>query len=287
MTEKQESYEVEIDGQLYLVIPGLRKSQEGKGVSDTELDVQGDPHRPVLTEDELAALVPDPGAREWARTTRRTRTILKGVRPPGVTQLCANDRCTNLVPPSKNPGIERIFCDPICARRYHQRLYSARNAYGVGSLERNRETGEQVQFNRRRPDTLAKAETRYHAHIQRPEPDGEPVCPNATDETRGRCPAHILGDYYSQKRLCLIYAVLVEDMKEQAAKSRGEFYYRQWTTPDGRWKEDFTEDPDVAVHLKPMAERTRDISRVERLLAEIGQAQLMREAEQGISEDEI
>jgi len=260
MTEKPGEYDVTIDGEDYRVIPGLPKSQEGKEVA-FEVDVT-EILRPDPSKEVAAEYVPDPGAREWKLITKpRPVGLYKGIRAPGETVLCMNDRCTKLVPESLNPGVERKFCCRPCAMRYHQRLYGARQRDLVmGRLEVNA-TGKQLRFNRTRPRDYKAALARYRAHLEAGN------CPNATEETRKRCPSHMLEDPYSSRRWCLIYAVLVDDMKEQFARERGEIYYRQWTTGDGHWLEIDLDDPDVARHMSNEGER---LHRARKILAALG-----------------
>lgn len=261
---KAEPYTTEIGGEELLVTPGLPKGKERDEVFEADLDSAESPHTVGTTIAEER--IPDAGAREWQRITRPTGTsFYKGKRALGETRMCANDRCDNLVSESKNPGVDKIFCERACGMRYHQRHYAARQR---GQLAGTLELGEgskQIRFNRVRPRDHEAALRRYKSHL---EPG---MCPNATDDTRERCPSHMLQDYYSERRLCLIYAVLVEDMKEQFALKRGELYYRQWTTGDGRWQEAALEDPDVGRHLTLQAEKTR---RIEQLLSQIGQSEL-------------
>ncbi len=214
----EEPYEVFIDGQRIIVDPSQSEDYV-KGFPD-EPD---DPH-PV---DQFLPADPDAAA---AMRSPSTNKLYAGLRPTGTSVLCRNDRCTNLVSPSLNPGRAKIFCSRKCAHNHHNRLYEKRaGTKGRWFLERDKITGEQYQLDRTMPPNLEAAEMRYKSHIMRD------VCPQA--EPGHKCPSHELGDYYSSKRLCLIYATLVDDLYEQFAKARGRLYVRRWTSESGRWVE--------------------------------------------------
>lgn len=231
MTESKTPYDATIDGEKFLVDPNLRPGarREGEIAYDVDEDpkhFQGPhPRDDVLHEDPdlSAAMVPIPS----------TETPqFKGIPRPGTFRLCKNDRCNEFVPPSLNPGIERLFCSRRCSHNYHNRQYERTRRTKAGwFLELHRATGEQLQMLRTKPKNIVQAERRYKSHLNRE------VCPNADKESRGRCPSHAYQDYYSKRRLCLPYAVLVDDLYEQLAKSRGELYLRQWTSDDGLWVE--------------------------------------------------
>ncbi len=184
--------------------------------------------------------IPDKGARQWVQTTRppikREGEVL-----PGTFRLCKSDLCdctedngcgSNVVVPSKNPGKLKIFCCIPCGRKYHARAYNKRHRKGKKWAIEQDNKGEQYRLLRVRPRNVDAGNANYKAHLERN------MCPNATEATLYRCPSHMLKDYYSERKLCIVYAVLVDDMKEQWARTRDERYIRQYTTGDGRWLED-------------------------------------------------
>lgn len=188
------------------------------------------PH-PDLTD---ALLSSDPRAKEFLSNTQpiSQTPIYRGIRKPGEKRMCKNDRCANLVGPSKNVGVEKLFCSYRCSHLYHNRLFGIRNREASGFfLERDTIDSVPVRFIRPRPRDLVTAQLRYERHLERE------ACPLASTESSKRCPSHAFEDYYSTKRLCLIYGVLVDDLYEQTAKAKSLAYLRQWTTGDGEWKE--------------------------------------------------
>lgn len=185
--------------------------------------------------------IPDPGAREWKRLTRRPEGRPRQD-PPGTVRLCKNERCPNTVTsPSRNPGVLKLFCTPLCGQRYHSRLYARRNRSRAGQWLDRDHNQRQIQLFRVKPATEEVAEARFRAH-QEP---GH--CLNANAATGDVCPAFALRDFYGERKLCLIYAVMADDMKETFAKDRGELYVRQFTTNDGRWLDESEEV--IAPHI--------------------------------------
>ena len=208
--------------------------------------------------------IPDPRAREWEASTipiRDSRNYSPD--PPGTIRLCKNELChcapeegPSLVPcdgDNNYRGPKKLYCCVKCRHRAEMRSYMQRKRGGGTHLECNTHTGEQVVFQRTKPSNSALADQRYKTHIMRTKQGYRPTCPNATLETNLRCPAHFLGDYQSEQKRCLIYAVIVDDMKEQWAKDRQEYYIRQYTTNDGRWTdiEDFLPHMDDRQKLAP------------------------------------
>jgi len=197
------------------------------------------------------AAIPDPGARRWAEITRpdqamRPRSLGDLPPLPGQVRQCLNaPRCDGdgLIHPALGSR-RRKFCSPKCAHNYHSRRHYHRRL-GRGNFLEYESDGRQVQFERVKPTTVDKAKELYQLHLEAGK------CPNATDDTRRRCPSHFLLDPYSERKLCLVYAVRVDDMKELYARSRHEFYPRQWTTHDGRW----IDHSEFGPHLPPTPER--------------------------------
>jgi len=177
-------------------------------------------------------------------TIQEVRTYPSTEDPEGTYRLCKRDKCSNIVPRSRNPGVPRLFCSDKCAGAYHTAAYRRRNRSKTGQyLEKESRTGAQLQFYRIKPRTFEIAEARYRGHLE------QKKCPNAEFKTGFRCPAHVYEDYYSEKKLCLLYAVIVDDMKEKMAHDNGRDYIRKNTTHDGRWL-DMSE---LAPHLDPEA----------------------------------
>lgn len=147
-----------------------------------------------------------------------------------------------MVIPRGNPGNRKLFCCAKCGHRFHARAYNKRHrSPREWSLEQDN-NGEQYRLVRLKPKDAKTGDSRYLAHLERN------MCPNATEETLFRCPSHMMKDYYSTRRLCIVYAVLVDDMKECWAKDRQERYIRQYTTNDGYW---LNEKEELAVHEEP------------------------------------
>jgi hypothetical protein len=150
--------------------------------------------------------------------------------------ICKNDRCSKLVPPGKNPGKPRLFCEPACARRYHARAYYQRGQgkAGAGLIFVN-ELG-QAQVNRRIALTAKAADQRWKMHLALCEFSG------------GRCTA--ISDPYGRKRLCLIAAVLGDDWTQLKDVEEGKPVKRHSTTQDGRWLADLSEAEKTGVEKK-------------------------------------
>ena len=238
MGNDREPYITEIDGEVLIV-----SDTEDDPVATEMLDYEREAASNPANSDQY---IPDPKAREWAKSTKRMpETFYKGVVPEGFTRMCKNDRCTNMVAPSKNPGVLKLFCNPRCGQRYHARLWSKRNVNSTGwALERDSQ-GVPERFNRVKPLNSKVAEKRYHGHLE------INVCPNVI-EGRSRCPGRSNPSSVLTMPRCLIYATLVDDMKEQWAKERYEVYTRQWTSNDGEWLVDRSLDPDLRIHMDHM-----------------------------------
>lgn len=163
--------------------------------------------------------------------------------PPGIIRACKCG-CGLVVPTSLNKGVRKLFYNPQHAHRYHSRLYNRRHVSKTGQYARTDDSGNIIQFERNRPLSAIAAENYYKAHIERGN-KAATMCPLATQETDYTCPAQYHEDFWSKDKKCLIYATLVDDMREQRALEGLTYAYeRQWTTGDGRWKPDSPEsDP--------------------------------------------
>lgn len=138
--------------------------------------------------------------------------------------LCKNDRCSKLVPPSKNPGVARQFCEPRCRRRYYARKqYEQLSGSGAQGMVLHDGV---AWFNRTISVSAKKARIRLDQH--------NADCPFST--SGGACPAR--WDTYNRKKLCLIRAVLDEDWGQLMAAEAGRGFERELTTVDGRWVSD-------------------------------------------------
>ena len=194
------------DEELPILILDPKAPKGGASVFDKDTEEVASLHK-----DDTGGIIPDPGARQWkALVTPPALFHTRRPDPPGSLRLCKNDLCPNIVPPSKVNNVQKLFCNPICARRFHTRAWAKRNRSASGQwLETKEEFGKskQVQFYRIRPKTAELAVARYKAHLQRG------MCPNATDETNNKCPAYAYQDFYSKDRHCLAYATIVDYIK--------------------------------------------------------------------------
>ena len=137
-------------------------------------------------------------------------------------RLCANEKCNNSVPPSKNKGITRIYCHRRCSAAVASRNYYARECGADGDGMLKEQNGQQY-VSRRVAMTYQAAETRFKKHLR--------DCANSKD---GQCTARL--DPYDHRRECLIHAVLREDWDQLRRKARGEVWERECTTENGFWK---------------------------------------------------
>ena len=202
----------------------------------------------TITDEEAAQYIPDPGARAWIASTRpmsEYTAVYRGLVPDGTVRLCAHDYCTNVITPPKNIGLKKIYCSDRCARRQAKIRYARRRRKGAGWAITRDHLGKDIRVDRVKAASEDLAEFLYKVHIG-PASVKEHPCPNGTEETGWRCPAHMFQDYYSKEKRCLIYAVLVDDWKEWMARNRGEIYIRQFSTSNGRW----LEKDSIDIHYK-------------------------------------
>ena len=161
-------------------------------------------------------------------------------------RMCKLQACHQMVTPSKNPGVKKLFCSERCSTRYHSNLYRIRSRSKTGQyLERTEKRN--IRFHRMKPNTAKQADLRYRGHLD------VGNCPNAGELDGGICPSKAREDWFSKKKLCLIYATLVDDMKELWALDDDRNYAREWTTHDGRWLDlsEFAPHIDVERGLGP------------------------------------
>jgi len=144
-----------------------------------------------------------------------------------VTIVCKNDKCSEIVPPSKNTGREREFCNERCRKRYNQRLHYKRQTTGIGFVGLRSVTGEGYPVvNRRKSLTAKDAEKRVKEHGENCKAPGE------------WCLAR-LHDAYNTKKLCLVRAVFTDDWLELMYGEEGKVHEREMTTDEGMWLDDF------------------------------------------------
>lgn len=158
--------------------------------------------------------------------------------------LCAWQKCSSLVPPSKNPGVKRKFCSVKCRRRY--------NAAKEYARERGSSFGIVLHdgipwFNRIIATSTKQARKRLEEH------NNDCVFSKTGD---GMCPA--MFDPYDRKRLCLIHAVLNEDWSQLMAAEESRPYKRVLTTTDGHWLSDRPEGGVQAVGKISLSATERD-----------------------------
>lgn len=140
--------------------------------------------------------------------------------------LCKNDRCSKLVPPSKNAGVPKLFCEPRCARRFHSRQQYSRDTGAAGSGMLFVNSLGQAQVNRRISLTSKAADARLRTHLTFCGLTGGP-CPSRTDP-------------YGRQRQCLVGAVLSDDWSQLKDTEEGKPVRRYATSQDGRWLVDLS-----------------------------------------------
>jgi len=192
---------------------------------------EGDIYTRHSIEEAISESYPDPGNRNYGRINDKLPKLesnMEKLDHPEDYRLCKHPPCSEIVPPSKNPGVKRLFCSPAHTAAYHTKAWRLRNRTRSGQFL-SVEDGYQKQFHRTKPLNSEQAILRYRGHLEYNK------CPNATMETSYKCPSHVLQDYYNEKKTCLIYATLVDDMKEQLSLEQEMQYVRKNTTNDGRW----------------------------------------------------
>lgn len=169
--------------------------------------------------------------------------------------MCKNDRCTNIVGPSLNPGVKKLYCHPACARRHHSRMAYQKEAGGTGAGMLLVDAGMRAQVNRRLPVSVKAAEARFKMHND--------DC--AIAKRRGgdaNCPARF--DPYDKKKQCLIHAVFNDDWAQMMAAEDGRPAVRGMTTLDGHWLSDVS-NPELAAAL-PIKGVSEDDTRLDAFL---------------------
>lgn len=147
--------------------------------------------------------------------------------------ICKNDRCSNLVGPSKNPGKDKVFCSARCSRRYHARLAYQREAGKEGGGLVFVNALGQAQVNRRISLTAKAAEQRYKSHL------------DACALHGGPCPAR--SDPYGRQKRCIVAATFADDWSQLKDAEEGRPVKRFSTTVDGRWFDDLSSEEREAI----------------------------------------
>ena len=143
------------------------------------------------------------------------------------TVICKNDQCYKVIPPSKNEGRPREFCEERCRNRYNARVYYRRQTKGSDFVGLRSVTAEGYPKVNRKPSPNTKAaEKRVKEHGENCTKDGE------------WCSAK-LHDAYNTKKLCLVRAVFTDDWLHLMYADTEPNRERDMTTEDGMWKDDF------------------------------------------------
>lgn len=169
--------------------------------------------------------------------------------------ICKNDRCPKVVPPSKNSGRAREFCEETCRKKYNARLTYQRQTSGKTFIGLRSVTKEGYpQVNRKKSLTAASAQKRVKEHGENCGKPGQ------------YCQAK-LHDAYNTKKLCLVRAVYTDDWLELMYGEEGKEHPREMTTEEGMWIDDYNavlkakgveegKEPDV-VHYQRLDEENR------------------------------
>lgn len=144
-----------------------------------------------------------------------------------ITLICKNDVCYKIVPPSRNSGRARLFCEEACRKRYNAKLTYQRQTSGkiFQGLRAVTEEGY-PKVNRKKCTNAANAEKRVKEHGENCAGPGE------------YCPAK-LHDAYNTKKMCLVRAVFTDDWLKLMYAEDGKEHAREMTTEDGMWIDDY------------------------------------------------
>ncbi len=165
----------------------------------------------------------------------------------GTVHVCKNLRCPNLVPKSKNIGIEKIFCSRRCMRLTAQRKHDA--VRGSGRVEQRDVQGRLYAVIKRKGATVERARKSMEEHL-----DGlKDRCPEANQISNFHCPGRFNPncmslDKWSRWRetgpwpgACLIYATLKDHYKTLYYAERATEAERMYTVGRGeewRWRDE-------------------------------------------------
>ncbi len=123
-------------------------------------------------------------------------------------------------------GRPRSYVNTAHAKRQGQRRYRERQAKGAW-------TTENTICRRPRPRTIESAEKALDRHCEY-SALGKQACSLSTAQTSMRCPVAFFKDFYGDRRMCIVYSTLFDDM--MSLKVRG--WQRRNTHEDGTWKTD-------------------------------------------------
>ena len=141
--------------------------------------------------------------------------------------ICKNDKCARVIPPSKNAGRPREFCEEKCRNRYNSRLNYQRQTKGSDFTGLKSVTSDGYPKVNRKPSPNTKAaEKRVKEHGENCIGPGE------------WCMAK-LHDAYNTKKLCLVRAVFTDDWLQLMYADTEPDRPRDMTTEDGMWIDDY------------------------------------------------
>lgn len=169
------------------------------------------------------------------------------IHPDGAVHVCVNTRCPNLVPKSKNPGIDRIYCSRRCNVLVIQRRQDAKRSERIH--EQKDMMGRLYQVTMRKQTTVGASKRKYEEHL-----DGlKDRCPEANEASNFHCPGRFNPNCYSRTTwtryheggpwpgACLIYATLKDHYKTMYYAERAKNTERVYTVLRGgcyRWRDE-------------------------------------------------
>ena len=168
----------------------------------------------------------------------------------GKTHVCANRRCSNLVPRSKNLGVERLNCSRRCTMAVSARRYQAREG-GRRHLVYDPLNRLSAVFLHcpKGPKAQRQARDKYLEHL-----DGlVERCPEATEASNFSCPGGYNPNCLTKEKwvlwhqggpwpgVCLIYATLKDHYAQAKREEVGQPGQRQYTFGRGEswhWRDE-------------------------------------------------
>jgi len=172
--------------------------------------------------------------------------------PDGKLRICKNPKCPNLVPRSKNPGRERIYCNRRCLQQHVQRRYNS--AQGCVGIEGQRDVFGRLYAIRNFRTVRVLPLTAKH-HVMDHLDDRYGRCPEAAEASSFRCPAvwnpNCIDEYQWSRwhqtgpwpGACLIAAALKDNYWEAIHHDAGQPVERRYTIGRGatwRWRDEDT-----------------------------------------------
>ena len=164
------------------------------------------------------------------------------IHPDGMTHICANPRCPNLAPRSKNSGVPRKYCSMICKDLMSTRTYNAR--HGKGRTLQYDPLNRLFAIRLPRSSVLRNARERLEEH--QTGSNGE-HCPEANEHSSFQCPGawnpRSVSEYkwFNGHRsgpwpgACLLYATLLDHVIITRAEFAGIKAEREFTAARGEW----------------------------------------------------